>query len=77
MRPAVAAGIAGQTPLGAIGNIPFLGPNAEVSNVSATFCLEQIANSAGATFLQLQYSETVIQNFNGLNWCQWPSKCPR
>jgi hypothetical protein len=65
---AAISGADGQTPPGAIGEIPFLGPNAEVASVSATFWLEQIANSTGATFLQLQYSQTVMLNFNGLSW---------
>jgi hypothetical protein len=58
----------GRAALGAIGNIPFLGPNAEVAGVSATFWLERIANAADATFLQLQYSQTVLLNFNTLSW---------
>jgi hypothetical protein len=59
---------AGQASLGAIGNIPFLVPNAEVANLSASFWLERVRNSAGASFLQLQYSQTVVLNFNGLSW---------
>jgi hypothetical protein len=58
----------GQAALGAIGGIPFLGPNADVTNVSATFWLERVANVSGATFLQLQYSQTVLLNFNGISW---------
>lgn len=57
-----------QVALGAIGTIPFLVPNADVSNVTATFWLERVRNSSGASFLQLQYSQTVLLNFNGLSW---------
>ena len=60
-----AAGAAG---VGALGNIPFLAPNAEVAQVNATFWLERVTNPAGASFLQLQYSQTVFLNFNGLSW---------
>jgi hypothetical protein len=58
----------GQAALGAIGNIPFLLPNADVADVSATFWLQRVKNSAGASFLQLQYSQSVLLNFNGLSW---------
>jgi hypothetical protein len=58
----------GQQPVGSIGNVPFLGPNAEVASVSATFWIEKIANASGATFLQLQYSQTVLLSFNTLSW---------
>jgi hypothetical protein len=59
---------AGQAALVAIGNIPFLIPNADVADVSATFWLERVQNPAGASFLQLQYSQSVLLNFNGLSW---------
>ena len=59
---------AGQSALGAIGNIPFLVPNADVADVSATFWLERVKNPAGASFLQLQYSQSVLLNFNTLSW---------
>lgn len=65
-----AAGVttAGKAAVGAIGNIPFLVPNAEVGEVSATFWLERVTNPKGASLLQLQYSQTVMLNFNGLSW---------
>ena len=58
----------GQAAVGAIGNIPFLLPNADVADVSATFWLQRVKNPAGASFLQLQYSQSVLLNFNGLSW---------
>lgn len=60
--------LAGAAAVGALGNIPFLGPNAEVAQVNATFWLERVTNPSGASFLQLQYSQTVLLNFNGLSW---------
>lgn len=59
---------AGQSALGAIGNIPFLVPNADVADVTATFWVERVKNPAGASFLQLQYSQSVLLTFNGLSW---------
>jgi hypothetical protein len=65
---ASAVTVEGQAALGAIGNIPFLLPNADVATVTATFWLERVKNPSGASFLQLQYSQTVLLNFNGLSW---------
>jgi hypothetical protein len=42
------------------------GPNADTALVTATFWLEELAPGAG--FTQLQYSQTVLLNFNGLSW---------
>jgi len=42
------------------------GPNAEPALVSATFWLETVAGAPD--FQQLQYSQTVLLNFNGLSW---------
>lgn len=58
-------------PGGGTGNTAFLvggphGPNANAVLVTATFWLETIAGSPD--FQQLQYSQTVILNFNNLSW---------
>ena len=42
------------------------GPNAQPALVSATFWLETVAGEPD--FQQLQYSQTVLLNFNGLSW---------
>jgi hypothetical protein len=42
------------------------GPNAVAATVSSTFWLETVAGTPG--FQQLQYSQTVLLNFNGLSW---------
>ncbi len=42
------------------------GPNASVASVSATFWLETVLGSPNTQ--QLQYSQTVLLNFNGLSW---------
>jgi hypothetical protein len=42
------------------------GPNAQSAAVSATFWIETVQGSPD--FLQLQYSQLVLLNFNGLSW---------
>jgi hypothetical protein len=42
------------------------GPNAVSVEVSATFWIETVKGSPN--FLQLQYSQSVLLNFNGLSW---------
>jgi hypothetical protein len=42
------------------------GPNAEAVRVDATFWLEKLGHEAKAS--QLQYTQRVLLNFNGLSW---------
>ena len=45
------------------------GPNAQATHVTSTFWLEVVKGQAGqADFHQLQYTQTVLLNFNGLSW---------
>ena len=45
------------------------GPNANAAQVFATFWIETVKGAPGQPdFLQLQYTQTVILNFNGLSW---------
>jgi hypothetical protein len=58
---------------GGTSNIAFLqgaagGPNAVSAQVDAIFWIETVKEANGATRLQLQYSQTVLLNFNGLSW---------
>jgi hypothetical protein len=62
-------------PGGGTANTAFLqgspdeGPNATTEGVSATFWIETIQGAAGAPDVQqLQYTQTVLLNFNGLSW---------
>ncbi|MDL2405207.1 heme-binding protein [Rhizobium calliandrae] len=61
-------------PGGGTSNTAFLqgavaGPNAVAALMNATFWIETLANPAGGADLQqLQYSQTVLLNFNGLSW---------
>jgi hypothetical protein len=57
---------------GGTANIAFLqgaagGPNAQSAQVDAIFWIEAF-QQAGVTKWQLQYSQTVLLNFNGLSW---------
>lgn len=54
-----------------ISNIPFLGPpggNAGVVSVSSTFWINRVALPAGGEQLELQYTQTVVLRFAGLDW---------
>ncbi len=59
---------------GGAANIAFLlgtkdGPNADVANVSFTLWIETVQGENGqADFLQLQYTQVVMLNFNTLSW---------
>ena len=45
------------------------GPNASPAAMSAIFWIESVTPKDGQpTFLQLQYTQTVLLNFNGLSW---------
>lgn len=54
--------------VGGIENIPFVVTNANANAFSAIFWIETVQNSDGSTFLQLQYTQTVILDFIGLKW---------
>jgi hypothetical protein len=64
----IAISVSNQPVSPGISEIPFLGPNAAVGDVSATFWLQQLVSSSGHSLLQLQYSQTVLLNFNGVSW---------
>jgi hypothetical protein len=45
------------------------GPNASPAAMSAIFWIETVTPKDGQQeFLQLQYTQTVLLNFNGLSW---------
>jgi hypothetical protein len=44
------------------------GPNAVASVVTSTFWIETVDDGAGGSFLQLQYTQTVLLDFAGLSW---------
>ena len=43
-------------------------PNAGVSKVTAIFWIEKVRDQHGHEFEQLQYTQRVLLNFNGLSW---------
>jgi hypothetical protein len=49
--------------VGGITNIPFVNVNANATTISAIFWIETVQNADGSTFLQLQYTQTVILDF--------------
>lgn len=58
---------------GGTSNIAFLqgaagGPNAQSVKVDSIFWIETVKEPNGAIKLQLQYSQVVLLNFNGLSW---------
>lgn len=57
-------------PIGGVSAIPFLNAqsSAQVADTTSTFWLETWTDSQGGTCLTLQYTQTVLLNFNGLSW---------
>jgi hypothetical protein len=58
---------------GGTSNIAFLTgaggkPNAQVAQMDATFWISDFVDKEGKPGLQLQYSQRVLLNFNGLSW---------
>jgi hypothetical protein len=48
---------------------PAAGPNAQAALVTSSFFIEKVRGVNGAAdFDQLQYTQTVLLNFNGLSW---------
>jgi hypothetical protein len=77
---ALSAAIAGQTiisntliaistnPNGGILNIPFVISNAKPIQLDAIFWIETVQQPDGSSFMQLQYTQTVLLTFLGINW---------
>ena len=49
-------------------NIPFVVTNANATSMTSTFWISEFLTSDGRTVLQLQYTQTVILNFNNEDW---------
>jgi hypothetical protein len=56
------------SPSGGITNIPFVVQNANATQMDAIFWIEKVEQPDGSTFMQLQYTQTVILNFLGISW---------
>ncbi len=55
-------------PNGGIKNIPFVVQNANATKLDAIFWIETVQRPDGSQFMQLQYTQTVILNFLGIDW---------
>ncbi|AYV82445.1 MAG: hypothetical protein Hyperionvirus1_24 [Hyperionvirus sp.] len=53
---------------GGIANMPFVVVNANATRLDAIYWIETVIGADGQTFLQLQYTQTVILNFLGIDW---------
>jgi hypothetical protein len=56
------------SPVGNIVNIPFVVANAAATKLDAIFWIETVQQPDGSTFLQVQYTQTVILHFLGIDW---------
>jgi hypothetical protein len=64
-----AAHVNGQaTQAGGVVNMPFNIENANATRLDAIFWIETVRQPDGLTFLQLQYTQTVVLNFLGIDW---------
>ncbi|MBV9689918.1 MAG: hypothetical protein JO202_09425 [Ktedonobacteraceae bacterium] len=54
--------------VGGIVNIPFVNVNANANSFSAIFWIETVNNPDNTQFLQLQYTQTTILDFDGIKW---------
>jgi hypothetical protein len=52
---------------GGVSNIPFVTENANAAFMNATFWIEKV-QGPHSPFMQLQYAQSVLLDFNGLNW---------
>lgn len=55
-------------PSGGIENIPFLVENANAISMNAIFWIETVQLEGSGNLVQLQYTQTVILQFGGINW---------
>jgi hypothetical protein len=49
-------------------NIPFVTTNANAPGLESVFAIETIVNDSGVEFLQLQYSQTTLLTFKGMQF---------
>jgi hypothetical protein len=60
--------IVNSIPVGGIVNIPFVVTNANATDLSSIFWIETVQRADGSSFLQLQYTQTVLLVFDGKVW---------
>jgi hypothetical protein len=59
---------AARSQIGGVLNIPFVTSNANVTQFQSIFWIETVRQQDGTTFMQLQYTQTIILNFLNINW---------
>jgi hypothetical protein len=55
-------------PAGGVANIPFISANADNPTLDSVFWIESIRGPEGREYQQLQYVQTAMLSFRGLNW---------
>ncbi len=53
---------------GGITNVPFVVANADAIRMNAIFWIEFVRGHSGHEYLQLQYTQTVMLRFDGIDW---------
>jgi len=53
---------------GGLVNIPFIVKNANATEMNSIFWIETLQRPDGSRFLQLQYTQTVLLVFDGVEW---------
>ena len=53
---------------GGISNIPFIAKNADTQSLESVFAIETVSAPNATSFLQLQYAQTTLLNFNGMSY---------
>jgi hypothetical protein len=51
-----------------VGNIPFISENANAVSLESVFAIERVQGTDEREFMQLQYSQTALLQFRGLNF---------
>ena len=51
-----------------VASIPFITRNADAISLESVFAIERVQGHGGAEFLQLQYAQTALLQFGGMNW---------
>ena len=51
-----------------VGNIPFISENANAVSVESVFAIERVQGTGDVEFMQLQYSQTAMLQFGGMNF---------
>jgi hypothetical protein len=55
-------------PAGGISSMPFISNNATLTRFDAIFWIETIIQKDGPTFMQMQYTQKIILNFDDIDW---------